>query len=176
MFPELFENEKIIFINVVKDRLRFAYDNGNYYNSHTVINCVRYDLLKNVNFISVKRALKDVDVSFSKSYHYKFLLAILNSNLLNWYFISFLSESLHFYPDDAKNLPIIKLTELSQQPFISVVSQILENKKDNIDTTDLEAKIDIMVYKLYDLTHEEVLVIDPTFNLSVAEFDAFVIE
>lgn len=175
MFPELFENEKIIFINVVKDRLRFAYDNGNYYNSHTVINCVKYDLLKNVNYISVKRALKDVDVSFSKSYHYKFLLAILNSNLLNWYFISFLSESLHFYPDDAKNLPIIKLTELLQQPFISVVNQILENKKDNIDTTDLEAKIDIMVYKLYELTYEEVLVIEPEFSLSKQEYEAFTV-
>ena len=175
MFPELFENEKIIFINVVKDRLRFAYDNGNYYNSHTVINCVKYDLLKNVNYISVKRALKDVDVSFSKSYHYKFLLAILNSNLLNWYFISFLSESLHFYPDDAKNLPIIKLTELLQQPFISVVNQILENKKDNIDTTDLEAKIDIMVYKLYELTYEEVLVVEPEFSLSKQDYETFTV-
>lgn len=175
MFPELFENEKIIFINVVKDRLRFAYDNGNYYNSHTVINCVKYDLLKNVNYISVKRALKDVDVSFSKSYHYKFLLAILNSNLLNWYFISFLSESLHFYPVDAKKLPIIKLTELLQQPFISVVNQILENKKDNIDTTNLETQIDLMVYKLYELTYDEVLVVEPEFGLSEQEYEAFTV-
>ena len=27
MFTELFENKKLMFINVVKDRLRFAYDN-----------------------------------------------------------------------------------------------------------------------------------------------------
>jgi adenine-specific DNA-methyltransferase len=86
-----------------------------------------------------------------------------------------LSESLHFYPDDAKNLPIIKLTELLQQPFISVVNQILENKKDNIDTTALEAKIDIMVYKLYELTYEEVLVIEPEFSLSKQEYEAFTV-
>ncbi len=86
-----------------------------------------------------------------------------------------MSESLHFYPDDAKNLPIIKLTELLQQPFISVVNQILENKKDNIDTTALEAKIDIMVYKLYELTYEEVLVIEPEFSLSKQEYEAFTV-
>ena len=32
MFPELFENDKIFFINVVKDKLRFAFDNKHFYN------------------------------------------------------------------------------------------------------------------------------------------------
>ncbi|HEY9220920.1 MAG TPA: N-6 DNA methylase [Lutibacter sp.] len=173
MFTELFENEKLIFINVVKDRLRFAYDDGHFYNSHTVINCVRYDLLKNVNYVSVKRALKDADIIFSKTYNYKFLLSLLNSNLLNWYFTSFLSEGLHFYPDDAKKLPIIKLTELSQQPFITLVNQILSNKKENLDTTDLEKQIDVMVYKLYELDYEEVLIVEPEFKLSKKEYETF---
>lgn len=43
---------------------------------------------------------------------------------------------------------------------IELVEQILENKKQNIDTSDLERKIDEMVYKLYDLTPEEITIIE----------------
>jgi len=52
MFPELFENEKIILIRIIKDKIRFAYDTNNFYNSHTVINCVKYDKLIRVCFFS----------------------------------------------------------------------------------------------------------------------------
>ena len=59
MFPELFENKKLMFINVVKDRLRFAYDHEGFYNSHTVVNCVRLDLLSNATHISARRAFRN---------------------------------------------------------------------------------------------------------------------
>lgn len=153
MFPELFETEKLMFINVVKDRLRFAYDNQGFYNSHTVINCVKYDLLQNVSFVSVKRALKEADIAVAANYNYKFLLAILNSNLINWYFLHFLSESLHFYPDDAKSLPIPKLSLSAQTPFIIIVDYILFLKKQTdlstIYATYFEQIINGMVYELY---------------------------
>jgi len=86
MFPDLFENEKIFFINVVKDRLRFAFDKEKYYNSHTVINCVKWNLLKNVTHITVKRHLTKDNIVISSKYNYKFLLGLLNSNIINWYF------------------------------------------------------------------------------------------
>ena len=34
------------------------------------------------------------------------------------------------------------------------------------DTTDLENQIDVMVYKLYELTYEEVKIVDPEFWMS----------
>jgi len=40
----------------------------------------------------------------------------------------------------------------------------------------LEQKLDIIFYKLYELTHNEILIIDPKFNLSVEEYDAFIVE
>ena len=58
MFPELFENKKLMFINVVKDQLRFAYDDKGFYNSHTVINCVRLDLLSKATHTSARRVLR----------------------------------------------------------------------------------------------------------------------
>lgn len=42
----------------------------------------------------------------------------------------------------------------------SFVLEVIEKKKQNIDTTDLEKQIDQMVYKLYDLTDDEIKIIE----------------
>src|SRR3989339_115047 len=178
MFPELFESEKLMFINVVKDRLRFAYDNLGFYNSHTVINCVRLDKLIKSTHPSAKKALRENNLEFCKNYHYFYLLAILNSNLINWYFITFLSERLHFYPNDAKNLPIKEInfknkTEKGQHDkIISLVEKLFEVKREIMisktekDKTYSERKyssidsaIDEEIYKLYNLSIDEIKII-----------------
>jgi hypothetical protein len=156
MFPELFENEKLMFINVVKDKLRFALDSDGYYNSHTVVNCVKWDFLSKVEHITVKRNLTNQRIELAKNYSNKFLLSILNSNLISWYFNRFLSESLHFYPDDAKALPIIQASNVQQNIFSTFVNYILflKNKtfkdvNDQLMPTYFEQIIDGMVYELY---------------------------
>lgn len=173
MFPELFENEKIFFINVVKDRLRFAFDNQKYYNSHTVINAVKWNLLNNASHITVRRNITKEKIEVSSNYNYLFLTGILNSNLINWYFVYFLSESLHFYPDDAKKLPIKKISLLNQEPFIKIVGQIIEYKKTGIETLALEQQIDLMVYKLYELSYDEVLIVEPEFSINAVDYENF---
>lgn len=47
------------------------------------------------------------------------------------------------------------------KPFITLVDQILAAKKKdpNADTSVLEKQIDEMVYKLYDLTDEEIKIV-----------------
>ena len=172
MFPELFENEKLMFINVVSNKLRFTYDKDHLYNSHTVINIVRNCDLKNVKHVSALKAVKQYDTKLSEEYDLKYLLAIVNSNLLNWYFVNFLSEGLHFYPDDAKNFPITKKTDC-QKVFIKIVEEIINLKQAQQDTQVQEQQIDNLVYKLYDLTYQEVLVIDPNFGkkMSAMEYE-----
>ena len=162
MFPELFENKKLMFINVVKDRLRFAYDDEGFYNSHTVVNCVRLDLLLGASHISARRAVRSVDINLAKKYDHKFLLGVLNSNFTNWYFRNFLSEGLRFYPNDAKELPIPDVTPEQQTSIIELVDQILDAKRDNpeVDTSDLEDEIDKRAYTLYDLTLEEIAIVE----------------
>ena len=162
MFSELFENKKLMFINVVKDRLRFAYDNEGFYNSHTVINCVRLDLLSDASHVSARRAFRVADTKLSKKYDYKFLLGILNSDLTNWYFRSFLSEGLHFYPNDAKELPIPDIPPEQQIPIIELVDQILAAKQANpdADNSALENEIDNLVYALYNLTEDEIAIVE----------------
>ena len=38
------------------------------------------------------------------------------------------------------------------------------------DTSDLERRIDLMVYKLYDLTYDDVKIVDPDFAMSAEEY------
>ena len=167
MFPELFENKKLMFINVVKDSLRFAYDDEGFYNSHTVVNCVRLDLLSGASHISARRAVRSADSKVSEQYDYKFLLGVLNSGFTNWYFLSFLSEGLHFYPNDAKALPIPHASFEQQAPIIELVDQILDAKHIDpaADVSVLEDEIDQMVYLLYDFTPEEIAIVEASENV-----------
>jgi len=48
---------------------------------------------------------------------------------------------------------------------------INQSKKDKIDIDDLEVKIDIVVYKLYELAYAAVLIVEPAFGLR--RFDNF---
>jgi type I restriction-modification system DNA methylase subunit len=181
MFPELFESEKIMFINVVKDKLRFAYDNKGFYNSHTVINCVRLDKLITASHITARKAVQGINIDVCKSFDYLYLLGILNSKLINWYFITYLSEGLHFYPSDAQKLPIKNLfgskneIKESSKEILKVVKQLLVLKEE-IQSTNLssrieqlqihilhcEEKINKIVYELYNLTQEEIKIIEET--------------
>ncbi len=162
MFPELFENEKIMAINVVSKRLRFAYDSSNVYNSHTIVNIVNLGKLRNATHISAKKALLTARLDLADLYPTKYILGILNSSLINWYFLQFLSEGLHFFPEDAKRLPIASATTSQQRPIISLVDKILAAKKADAeaDTSAWEAEIDQLVYELYGLTEEEIKIVE----------------
>ena len=150
-----------MFIRIVKEQLRFAYDDEGFYNSHTVINCVRLDLLSRVSHVSARRAGRGADISLAKRYDYRFLLGVLNSNFTNWYFCNFLSDGLNFYPNDAKELPIPDVSPEQQTPIIKLVDQILDAKSTDpdSDTSDLENEIDKLGYELYNLTPDEIAIV-----------------
>ena len=53
---------------------------------------------------------------------------------------------------------------------------MLKKNAPKADTTALEKAIDRLVYKLYQLTYEEVKIIDPEFELTEQEYTAIKIE
>ena len=81
------------------------------------------------------------------------------SSLLDYYFNVVFNEY-EVKPIHLGQLPIRKLSMVNQTPFIELVDQILEQKKQNKDSTDLENRIDQLVYKLYDLTEEEIKIVE----------------
>ena len=160
MFPALFESEKLMLIRIVSKRLRFAYDNKGYYNSHTVINCVRLDLLVNEKYKPLVSTLRKSKISLVEKFNYIFLLSILNSSLINWYFFSFISDSLNCYPDDVRALPIPNASKSKQSSLIRLVEDVMVKKQSVKDRSKLERKIDNLVYKLYGLSKKEILMIE----------------
>ena len=60
-----------------------------------------------------------------------------------------------------KEFPILVVTYEQQTGIIKIVNQILEVKAANsdADTTDLEQEIDERVYALYNLTQEEIAIV-----------------
>ena len=78
---------------------------------------------------------------------------------------------------DLSAFPIAK-NFYSQKNIHGLVEKILKTKKlhslANIEK--LENQIDLMVYKLYDLTYEEAKIVDPELQLSEKEYNEFKLE
>jgi hypothetical protein len=131
------------------------------------------DKLLKAKHISAKKAVKKTNYNIAKQFTMEYILGILNSSLINWYFLNFQSEGLHFYPDDAKKLPIANVDPPKQRKICDLVDKILAAKSvdPNADTTALERQIDSLVYRLYNLTYDEVKVIEPEFPLGKAEYE-----
>jgi len=108
-------------------------------------------------------------------YSLKLLIAILNSSLIGFVINKtgdksnqklFPRISMHAI----QNLPI-KLPS-TKNKILEFVDSLIAKKLKSIDTIALEQEIDNLVYKLYELTYEEVKVIDPDFELSKQEYEA----
>jgi hypothetical protein len=136
------------------------------------------------DFVFGNYSLFNIYHSENKKEELKYLLAILNSSLLSFYgreteIILIKAgktpqiRSGQRGPIGIKQLPIKRIE--NKKPFIILVDKILSTKEKNpeADTTNLESEIDLMVYKLYQLTYDEVLVVDKEFekHMGRTEYD-----
>ena len=103
-----------------------------------------------------------------KKYDILFVLALLNSKLVDYYY-RITNESKHlnggalpFDTESVKVIPIPEASKSQQEEFESIVKNILsfKNVVPAADTSDLEHQIDKLVYDLYGLTEEEIVVIE----------------
>ena len=100
-----------------------------------------------------------------------YLLALLNSTLVDWYFRLIGVERdggyYEYKPMFIERLPIPRITAAQQRPFIRLVDEILEAKAadPDADTSYLEWDIDRLVYDLYGLTEEEDTAIERSLGL-----------
>ncbi len=96
--------------------------------------------------------------------HLKYLTAYLNSKLFKSIFKDNFPELQGGTRELSKvffeQLPIPKISKAEQQPFIDLVDQILTAKQQGRNTTTLEAEIDKKVYQLYNLTDDEINIIE----------------
>ena len=88
----------------------------------------------------------------------------MNSKLAAELLKSIRGEDFHIYPEHVRNLPIAKPTFGVDVKISALCDEILAMKKSDseADTSALEAEIDQLVYKLYNLTPEEIAVVEGT--------------
>ncbi len=107
----------------------------------------------------------------SDAYNLKLLTALLNSKLITFYFKNFcggciLGKSGYQYNKHAlEKIPIPKITPQNQEladKIIVLVDKILKSKEKDpkANTQELEKEIDALVYQLYNLTDEEIKIIE----------------
>lgn len=109
----------------------------------------------------------------------KFLLGLLNCKLFIFilkekYSSSSYNGGVTFTKDMINNLPLSKNYKDVYDKIINLVENILNNIENSLDTSEFELKIAIIVYKLYELSYAEVLVVDPEFGLSEEEYNSYV--
>lgn len=103
----------------------------------------------------------------------RYTLALLNSSLLDWYYQFITSQlgakGIRHFSIYIEQLPILELSKSDQQPFVTLVDQILartqsddylQDPKRQAEVQDLERQIDEKVYRLYGLTDEEIAIVE----------------
>jgi len=91
----------------------------------------------------------------------KYLLGLMNSHLMNWYFRCFSTNS-NVNGYEVENFPMPNDNTNIRREITELVDTILRLKANNasVDTSEQEQQIDKLVYQLYNLTPEEIAVIE----------------
>ena len=95
----------------------------------------------------------------------KYLTALLNSKLIAFWLKhkgKMQGENYQIDKEPLLALPIKKIPNEQQQLFIDLVDKIIAAKKENRKAYSiaLEREIDRLVYQLYDLTDEEITIVE----------------
>ena len=100
--------------------------------------------------------------NINESYSFKYILGLLNSNVIRFWHKKVFPEGLHIKIYQLKTIPIPNVPHCLQQPIINLVDKVLSEKRANpsADTSALESDIDRIVYPLYGLTDEEIRIIE----------------
>lgn len=118
----------------------------------------------------------------------KYLTGLLNSKLISWWYqinynsLKMSGEALGFGANEVGTIPFVFAQTPELTKIINLVDNILNlNSNSDIDINkekqnavkEYENQIDVLVYKLYDLTYDEVLVIDKAFSLSEEQYNNY---
>lgn len=104
----------------------------------------------------------------SKKFTPKFLLGVLNSKCTRFYWTNKFQDDRKTFPKIKggylKLIPIPEASYEDQNEISEIVGQILKTTKDKpaADTSSLENEINQLVYKLFNLTKEEITVVEDT--------------
>lgn len=150
---ELFETTPKLMTKFIANKMEFAIDEIGYYNTNSVYN---------------------VHLKPNAKVSLEYLLGLLNSKLSTFWFNTAFLNTDTLFPHVQKNqldsIPI-KFSKYFEKEIVTIVANIICQKSNGIDTNELEKQLDILVYCLYEISYNEVKVIDPEFSLSREEYE-----
>ncbi|MBI4738332.1 N-6 DNA methylase [Candidatus Woesearchaeota archaeon] len=178
-FPELFESDKIIIRRVSgeKNSILAAFDDQQLYTNDNLIIIVPWNeqLIKLQSPEKKWRVLKPYN-----AFSLKYLLGILNSKLIAFYFSKMIATGTlqgtytGIYPEDIRSIPIKHLAKSEQESLITLVDSIRslhktlrhtpENSQNKEEIKKTDSEIDAIVYKLYGITESEKKIIEESLN------------
>lgn len=145
---ELFEQNKII-LRQTADHIIATYDTENYY---------------------ILNSLLTFEKSDDCNLDYFYLTGIMNSKINNFIYKNLNQESNRAFaevkPVNVRKLVIPKLEKHQMNIISSIVKNIIENKKvdKNYNYEDDEKEIDNILYKFYELTDNEIKIVENIFK------------
>jgi hypothetical protein len=113
-----------------------------------------------------KESINNIILNDSAEYNIKFILGLLNSKLINWFYVNkFTNESIltvNLSKEYLSQIPIATDYKKFESEIIGRVENIISKKESDytVDTTTLESEIDQLVYQLYGLTEEEIGIVE----------------
>ena len=169
-YPEIFDH-----LEPFKDKGKQRFDKGEFW--WELRNCAYYDLFNKPKIIfpnlqnTNKFAFDDTGVYLNAPAVFlpsneKALLAILNSKVV-WYFLKSIcvirsGGYIEVKPQYFEQIPIPNIDATTQSKLAELVENAIQEKSNNqqADISKIENQIDQLVYQLYDLTEEEIQIIE----------------
>ncbi|AMS26713.1 hypothetical protein AEM51_06455 [Bacteroidetes bacterium UKL13-3] len=139
---KLFEEPKIL-VRQTANRIIAAYDDDKWY-------CLKSGII--------------IQLPSETKLSYKYLLGLLNSSLMDFLYNDLVNEDNRIFPEvkpiQLFKLPIKIASSETQKSISKLVDTITASKKQGVETTEIEKELDKHIYNVYDLTEEEIKIIE----------------
>lgn len=109
----------------------------------------------------------------------KYLTALLNSKLVEYWLRNkgkMQGNNFQIDKEPLLAIPLVNPTEQISQKIVGLVTEILDFKSKGKETKSLENQIDYLIFKLYELDHHDMKIIDPKIELNENEYKAISID
>ena len=149
----IFEQPKLL-IREAGTTITATYDDKNYYIMSSLYNAILINPIYDIKYI----------LALINSHIYQFLMNKLTFEKTKGAFTK--AKIFHYY-----KLPV--KIQANQKAFVDIVDCILRTKQTNAfaDTSAMEKEIDLLAYHLYELTYDEVLIVDPDTPITEEEYN-----